>query len=71
MLNGGSKNLYCTRLIFSRFSVCTLIKGKHKIILSVRRIKGRKVEKCKAFHTPSQVLLRASNCLSIFLCDNK
>lgn len=62
MLDGGSKNLYCTRLVFSRFSVCTVINGKHSLHLWC--IKGRKVENGKLFHPPSQVLLRASNSLS-------
>ena len=47
MLDGGSKNLYCTRLVFSRSCVCTVINGKD--LVRLRCIKGRKEEKCEAF----------------------
>ena len=49
-----------------------MIDGKD--VLISRCIKGRNEEKCEAlslFLPPSQAPLRASNCLSIFLCENK
>ena len=58
------------RLVHSRFTVCAVIDGKDVLISQC--IKGRNKEKREAlslFLRPSQVPLRASNCLSIFLCE--
>ena len=67
LVGAGHVN-FCAR----RFSLCAVICGKE--LVSSRCIKGRTEEKREAtslFLPPSQAPLRVTNCLSIFLCENK